>query len=123
MTLRLMVAASPQALLTLSAPAAEAQSKTAARSSILVVPLTFPEMSTIANAMGRATAGAQWLVQPSINDTLGPSRGKVLIAVQNALANNEPEAAETAFFDWEKGEGQLGDDDTSSGEVRITFWT
>ncbi|KAJ7118777.1 hypothetical protein C8R44DRAFT_853923 [Mycena epipterygia] len=121
MTLRLMVAASPQALLTLSPPAVEAQSKSAARSSILVVPLTVPEMSTIANAMGRATAGAHWLVQPSVNDTLGPSRGKVLTAVQNALSNNEPEAAEKAFFDWEKSEGQPGDDDNSSGERQVAL--
>ncbi|KAJ7491244.1 hypothetical protein FB451DRAFT_1514944 [Mycena latifolia] len=113
-TLRLVAAASPQALLVLSPPTADAPSKSATRSSILVVPLSVPEMSTIGNAMGRALAGAQWIVQPSANDTLGPARGKVLTAVQAAMSGSEPQEAEKAFFDWEKSERPSGEEDSGS---------
>ncbi|KAJ7168244.1 hypothetical protein C8R43DRAFT_144266 [Mycena crocata] len=108
-TLQLMAASSPQVLLVLSPPISETQDNAATRSSILVVPLTVPEMSTIGNAMGRAPAGAQWLVQPSASDSLGPARSKVLAAVQNALSNDEPEVAKTAFFDWELSERPSGE--------------
>ncbi|KAJ7184344.1 hypothetical protein C8R46DRAFT_938212 [Mycena filopes] len=105
-TLRLVATSSPQALLILSPPASEAQVKSTAatRSSILVVPLTVPPMSTISNAMGRAAAGAQWLAQPKATDALDAARAQVLAAVQGALAENQPQTAETAFSDWEKAE-------------------
>ncbi|KAJ7915522.1 hypothetical protein B0H13DRAFT_2454868 [Mycena leptocephala] len=121
MTLRLVEATPPQALLILS-PAADAQTKssTTTRSNILVVPLTVPQMSTIGNAMGRAQAGAQWLVQPGANDTLGPARAQVLASIQTAMSNNDPQAAEAAFFDWEKSEQQSGEDNNGGGgEVRL----
>ncbi|KAF7353680.1 hypothetical protein MVEN_01052900 [Mycena venus] len=116
MTLRLVAAASQQALLILSPPAADTQTKSASsstRSSILVVPLTVPKISTIGNAMGRALAGAPWLVQPGADDTLGPARAKVVATVQSAMASNEPATAERAFFDWEKSERERL---SSSGE-------
>ncbi|KAJ7043095.1 hypothetical protein C8F04DRAFT_1073671 [Mycena alexandri] len=118
-TLRLVTATSPQALLILSSPASDAQVKstTPARSNILVVPLTVPPMSTIGNAMGRSAAGAQWLVQPNANETLGPARAEVLAAVQRAMADNQPQTAEKAFFDWEKSEQPSADEDASSAEA------
>ncbi|KAF8191434.1 hypothetical protein K438DRAFT_1830503 [Mycena galopus ATCC 62051] len=113
MSLRLVAATSPQALLILSPLATDTQTKsTSTRSSILVVPLTVPKTSTIGNAMGRAPAGAQWLVQPNADDTLGPARAKVVAAVQAAIADNEPAAAERAFFDWERSERQSGEEES-----------
>ncbi|KAJ6488497.1 hypothetical protein C8R47DRAFT_1274615 [Mycena vitilis] len=122
LTLRLVQAASLQALLILSPPAADAQTKSSSttRSSILVVPLTVPHMSTIGNAMGRAAAGTPWLVQPGADDTLGPPRAQVLAAVQTAMSNNEPQAAEAAFFDWEKSEKRSGEE-TSGGESQVAL--
>ncbi|KAJ6546982.1 hypothetical protein B0H19DRAFT_953737 [Mycena capillaripes] len=122
LSLRLVLAASAQALLILSPPAADAQTKASAattRSSVLVVPLTVPQMSTIGNAMGRTSAGAQWLVPPDANDTLGAARAQVLAEVQTAMSKNEPQAAEAAFFDWEKSERQSGED--TSGESQIVL--
>ncbi|KAJ7771604.1 hypothetical protein B0H16DRAFT_1364249 [Mycena metata] len=118
-TLRFITATSPQALLILSSPASHAQAKstTPTRSNVLVVPLTVPLMSTIGNAMGRAAAGAQWLVQPNATDTLGPSRAEVLAAVQKSMADNQPQAAEKAFFDWEKSEQGPGGEDAGSAEA------
>ncbi|KAJ7243378.1 hypothetical protein B0H12DRAFT_1236417 [Mycena haematopus] len=116
MNLRLVDATSPQALLILSPLAADTQAKSSStRSSILVVPFTVPKTSTIGNAMGRASAGAQWLVQPDVDDTLGPARAKVVAAVQSALARNEPAAAERAFFDWELSERQSGEEEVALG--------
>ncbi|KAK7035764.1 hypothetical protein R3P38DRAFT_2908933 [Favolaschia claudopus] len=107
LSLSLVTISTPQALLILSPPSAESPKTTAStRSSILVVPLTVPKMSTIANAIGRAAAGASWLVQPSADDTLGPSRAKALAAIQTAMMNNELAAAEKAFADWEQSEQQ-----------------
>ncbi|KAJ7273087.1 hypothetical protein C8J57DRAFT_1128769 [Mycena rebaudengoi] len=123
LTLRLVNATSPQALLILSPASADAQAKTTSRSSILVVPLTVPETSTIGNAMGRASAGAQWLVPSPAADTLGPERAKVLATVQVALSKNEPQTAETAFFEWEKREQQQSPSATedSGGEHPIVL--
>ncbi|KAJ7722274.1 hypothetical protein DFH07DRAFT_857014 [Mycena maculata] len=118
MSLRPAAAASAQALLILYPPT-DTQAKSATRSSILVVPMTVPAMSTIANAMGRAPAGAQWLVQASPSDTLGPGRAKVLAAVQTAMSKNEPQAAEKAFFDWEKRERSPIEDQTEEKQVEL----
>ncbi|KAJ7702224.1 hypothetical protein B0H17DRAFT_1327195 [Mycena rosella] len=115
MTLRLVAAAAPQALLILAPPSADAQ-KSTTRASVLVVPLALPRASTISNAMGRAGAGAPWLVQPSAADAFGPARAKVLAAVQAALAAGQPDAAEAAFFAWEKSAGEDKDGDDESGE-------
>ncbi|KAJ6606417.1 hypothetical protein DFH09DRAFT_8080 [Mycena vulgaris] len=114
MTLRPVTTTSPQALLVLSPPTAETQTKSATRSSILVVPLAVPAMSTIGNAMGRAQAGAPWLVQPSANDTLGPARAKVLLEVQIGMTTDAPQDAEKAFFDWEKSERPSAENDSGT---------
>ncbi|KAF7359249.1 hypothetical protein MSAN_01267200 [Mycena sanguinolenta] len=119
--LRLVEASSPQALLILSPLTADIQAKsTSTRSSVLVVPFTIPKTSTIGNAMGRALAGAQWLVQPDADDTLGPERAKVVAAVQSALANNEPAAAEKAFSDWEQSERQSGEEQVALGHSFVS---
>jgi hypothetical protein len=43
--------------------------------------------------------------------------------VQVALSKNEPQTAETAFFEWEKREQQQSPSATedSGGEVRVSF--
>ncbi|KAJ6582836.1 hypothetical protein B0H10DRAFT_897137 [Mycena sp. CBHHK59/15] len=120
MTLRLVESASPQALLVLSPTPTDAQAKSA-RSSVLVVPLAVPQMSTISNAMGRASAGAQWLVPSPAADTLEPPRRKVLTAVQAAMLKNEPEKAEKAFFEWEKREQQQSGEDGNSAEQPVAL--
>ncbi|KAJ7632117.1 hypothetical protein FB45DRAFT_1057259 [Roridomyces roridus] len=100
-SLRPAVSTSLQALLILTPPVVS-QDKSATRSSVFVVPLTVPPTATIANAMGRAAAGAQWLVQPSTDDTLDPARAAVLAAVQTAMSNKKTKTAEQAFFDWDQ---------------------
>lgn len=124
MHLRLVAATTPQALLILSPRAADAQTKSSsARSSIFVVPLTVPKTSTIGNAMGRAPAGAQWLVQPdaTADDALEPARAKVVAAVRSAIAGNNPAAAEKAFFEWEQSERQASSSAGAEEEVTSVF--
>ncbi|KAJ7063545.1 hypothetical protein C8F01DRAFT_1133448 [Mycena amicta] len=114
--LSLTTSASQQALLILSAPPSDSAPPKSARSSIFAVPLMFPKSSTLGNAMGRAGAGAQWLDLPVPEET---SRTKVLSAVQKALANKNPEAAEEAFFTWETSEREAGSE-TAFGHLFVS---
>ncbi|KAF9461998.1 hypothetical protein BDZ94DRAFT_1262189 [Collybia nuda] len=81
------------------------------RSSVLVVPFTVPATSTIANAMGRASFGAKWIDQGTASSskslsppTHDPVRSKVLATMTTAMQQNLPQAANVAFFEWEKRE-------------------
>ncbi|KAJ7221708.1 hypothetical protein GGX14DRAFT_670888 [Mycena pura] len=120
MTLSLTASASPQALLVLSPPAADAPNKSAERSSIFAVPLTVPKMSTISNAMGRAAAGTQWLDLPPADEALGSGPATVLASVRAAMANNDLEAAEKAFFTWEASERQAAESN-NDGECQLAL--
>ncbi|KAG6900424.1 hypothetical protein C0993_010812 [Termitomyces sp. T159_Od127] len=111
--LKLAPASSSQALLVLSAHTADAKRKSEGaplRSSVLVVPFTCPETSTIANALGQASSGARWMAQAASSSLTAPShdpsRTKVLSAMRTAMEKNLPQAANASFFEWEKRESK-----------------
>ncbi|KAG6897610.1 hypothetical protein C0992_013050 [Termitomyces sp. T32_za158] len=111
--LKLVPASSSQALLVLSTHTADARPKpegTPSRSSVLVVPFMCPETSTIANALGQASSGAKWMAQAASSSLAAPShdpsRTKVLSTMRTAMAKNLPQAANVAFFEWEKRESE-----------------
>ncbi|KAI0068609.1 hypothetical protein BV25DRAFT_1792127 [Artomyces pyxidatus] len=102
-SIELIHASSSQVLISLSPISPEASS--AFRSSVLVVPITAPSISTIANAMGRAAAGEQWLIKTS--DASDPTttnvdgdRRTVLDKMRLAMQQHRTEPADTAFFQW-----------------------
>ena len=82
-------------------------------SSVLVVPITVPPTSTLANAMGRATAGAKWIApstltsgtaptqssSPTLPD-VDPTQAKLLKNLSMAFSQNRIAVAEEAFFKW-----------------------
>ncbi|KAH9948785.1 hypothetical protein B0H21DRAFT_777679 [Amylocystis lapponica] len=74
------------------------------RSSILVVPVSVPRESTIAHAMGRANAGARWLVSDSTPkaevEGVDPAQAKLLRVMRKEIDQSRPEGAEKAFFEW-----------------------
>lgn len=88
-----------------------------AASSILVVPVTVPPFSTLANAMGRATAGKKWTVAPTSTSTapsqvlhpedLDPTQSKLLRTISSALQENDTKAADEAFLKWANREEEL----------------
>jgi len=85
--------------------------KTTSRSNVLVVPFLCPPISTIANAMGQASAGARWVEQATASASSSSSsqdaaRAKVLTTMRAAMEKNLPQAANVAFFEWEKRESQ-----------------
>lgn len=100
-------ATAAQYLLLLSPANTAASAEKGTRSSILVVPATAPAKSTIANAMGRASLTAKWLVKDST--TLSKSRQsdeeksqhKLLDTMRKSVEKNTPTTASTAFFEWE----------------------
>lgn len=81
-------------------------------SSVLVVPVTVPLCSTLANAMGRATAGAKWIALPAsipqpndlsafpIPENLEVRASKVLRQVAHELSQKDIDTADAAFFKW-----------------------
>lgn len=85
--------------------AASASADSNARSSVFVVPLTTPRVSTIANAMGRAAATAKWIEQAeaatstSISD-VDESQNNLLDVVRSSLDQKRIDAANEAFFKW-----------------------
>ena len=85
------------------------------RSTVLVVPINVPSTSTIANAMGRATAGEKWIaktpVSPPNGVTNGPtsaggttrleaSQESLLRKLHTSISQKRPQAADEAFFAW-----------------------
>jgi hypothetical protein len=86
---------------------AKSHAHTTSRSSVLVVPFTAPVKSTVANAMGRAADGLEWIAKDassleSISSGLDHSRQELLRAMRNVVEQNRPAAASSAFFEWEK---------------------
>ncbi|KAG5635014.1 hypothetical protein H0H81_012717 [Sphagnurus paluster] len=119
--LTLVPASDSQALLLLSPHTSDSvrqdQTKTS-RSSVLVVPLVCPPTSTIANAMGKASAGAKWIAQASslaLPPTHDATSRKLLETMATAMGKNLPQAANLAFFEWEKRES-MGSAKSSVGE-------
>lgn len=101
-SLALIPASNTQVLLSLSA---RPQGKTSKlRSTIYVIPVAVPENSTIATAMGRASSSAKWLVAPNGGGPLSVSfsadRHDLLNKLRSTIRQNDPEAADSAFFNW-----------------------
>ena len=104
-SLRLIPALNSLALLSVSSGLQTKTPKTS--SAVLAVPVMAPATSKIANAMGRASSSAKWLAK---SDAL--SNGHVPCApfdsdrrdlfdkLKAALRQNNPEAADSAFFEW-----------------------
>jgi len=104
-----------QVVLVLSPRMPLVEIKSTYRSSVLVVPINVPPTSTIANAMGRATAGEKWIAKASASPANGVTSGIVgagsttrLEASQDSLlrklntfiSQKRPQAADEAFFAW-----------------------
>lgn len=90
----------------------------ALRSTVLVVPYTLPATSTIAGAMGQASASSKWLAKQSPKDVasdLGTGSGidktqaALLRTMRTSVEQNRPEAASTAFFEWAEKQGHSED--------------
>ena len=104
-----------QVILTLSPRMPLVEIKPTYRSSVLVVPINVPPMSTIANAMGRAAAGEKWIakttapsVNGAVNRTVGAgnttrleaSQDSLLRKLHTSISQKRPQAADEAFFAW-----------------------
>ena len=104
-----------QVMLVLSPRMPLVEIKSTYRSSVLVVPISVPPTSTIANVMGRAAAGEKWTTKgpaPAanglVNGTTSPGNTTRLEASQESLLRNlhtsisqkRPQAADEAFFTW-----------------------
>ena len=104
-SLGLIPASNTLALLSVSSGQVNKSPKTS--SAVLAVPLTAPAISTIANAMGRASNSAQWLAESEVlsnghvsHAPFDSDRRDLLDKVKAALRQNRPEAADSAFFEW-----------------------
>lgn len=125
--LELVEGSASQILLLVSPSRKSLEIANALRSSILVVPVTAPPTSTIANAMGRASAGAQWLASESGTSTsvadakpdsssFDTAQKKLLVEMQSAVEQNRPQAANATFFEWRKRQGDA-EGSNESGKV------
>lgn len=110
MRIELVHAGINQAVLVLSPTKGNDKAAKTKKSTVLVVPFTAPRASTIANAMGRAAASAQWLVQ---NDAEAESSKSGVQAAESA--EGEADMGEHAVLK----EIQLG---LESGNVAEAFF-
>ena len=106
-SLELVPALNTLVLLSVTSGPLDKASKTS--SAVLVVPVTAPATSTIANAMGRASSSAKWLAKPDSMPNghspivpFGPDCHNLLGRLKAAIQQNDPEAADSAFFQWLK---------------------
>lgn len=86
------------------------RSSTSVPSALFVVPYVVPIISTIGNAIGKASASATWIALPESSDNasgLDHGRRRVLQAMRTEMEGNRPQAANEAFFNWEKGQPGL----------------
>ncbi|KAH9045311.1 hypothetical protein EDB85DRAFT_2284235 [Lactarius pseudohatsudake] len=100
-SLKLIPASNTQVLLSLSSRPQGKSSKS--RSAVFVIPTTVPATSTIATAMGRASSSAKWLVAPNggpLSVSFSPERHDFLDKLRSTIRQNDPEAADSAFFEW-----------------------
>jgi len=106
-SLELVPALNTLVLLSVTSGPLNKASKTS--SAILVVPVTAPATSTIANAMGRASSSAKWLAKsgsmPNGHSPMvpfGPDCYNLLGKLKAAIQHHDSEAADSAFFEWLK---------------------
>ena len=104
-SLELIPASNAQALLWVSSGPLDKAQKTC--SAVLVVPVTAPETSTIANAMGRASSSTKWLAKSDVHPhgdspilSFDPDRRDLLDKLKAAIQQNDYKAADTAFLEW-----------------------
>lgn len=83
---------------------------------MLVLPFAVPQTSSIANAMGKGATGTKWIITDVADSPSGSApapydaaRTKVLTTMRAAMEKNLPQAANVAFFEWEKRERAAGD--------------
>lgn len=108
LNLSLVAASASQALLVLSSAAPGKAQASSQQSSVLVVPFVAPETSTIANAIGKAADSERWIKSSPASPAFGrashdPGRSKILETMKAAIEQHRPQAANEAFFGWEKG--------------------
>lgn len=105
---KLVQGSSTQALLLLS-PVAPKTKHTQLRTTVLVAPFSVPETSRLANALGRAKAGAAWLVSEDLSSTPSPdstqaeiskSQNDLLQRLQELVEEEKMEDADNIFFNW-----------------------
>ena len=104
-----------QVMLVLSPKMPLVDTKPTYRSSVLIVPINVPSTSTIANAMGRATAGEKWIAKTPVSTSDGVTNGTInagsttrleasqeslLKQLQTSISQKRPQAADEAFFTW-----------------------
>ncbi|KAE9407182.1 hypothetical protein BT96DRAFT_874785 [Gymnopus androsaceus JB14] len=119
-SLTLVDALSSSTVLLLLSPASserrKSQSHSAATNSsgVWAVPINVPPTSSIANAIGRAAAATPWLAVNGDSATTphDTERTKVLNEMRSAMDRNQPQNANTAFFEWEKR--QVKEEDSAS---------
>ncbi|KAL5487970.1 hypothetical protein ACEPAI_6078 [Sanghuangporus weigelae] len=101
-SIRLERGTGSQALLILSPISASTKSNTQLRSSVLVVPFSVPERSTIASALGKADPGAKWLVTESSRQEGEDVHGAEIMLTQlrEAVDNSRTKEADEVFFSW-----------------------
>jgi len=104
-SLELVPALNTLSLLSVSSVTPDKTPKTS--SAILVVPVTAPATSTIANAMGRASSSAKWLAKSealpnghSLIMAFDPDCSDLLDKLKAVIQQNDPEAADSTFFEW-----------------------
>lgn len=107
LNLNLAAASASQALLVLSSATPRKAQASSQQSSVLVVPFVAPEISTIANAIGKAADSAKWIKSSPESPAFGrvshdPGRTQVLETMKAAIEQHKPQAANEAFFEWEK---------------------
>jgi hypothetical protein len=100
-SLKLTPTSNTQVLLSLSSRSQGKSSKS--RCAVFVIPVTVPTTSTIANAMGRASSSAKWLVAPNggpLSVSFSSDRHDLLNKLRSTIRQNDLEAADSAFSEW-----------------------
>ncbi|KAG7447648.1 uncharacterized protein BT62DRAFT_1075023 [Guyanagaster necrorhizus] len=96
-----LISTSSEALLIVS-PGPSEKAKSTSRSSVLVVPYAVPASSTIANAMGRASAAAPWLAHRPSTSQFDTSQETLLTEMRSAMEQGRPQNASMSFSKWEE---------------------
>ncbi|KAF8638582.1 hypothetical protein AX17_002124 [Amanita inopinata Kibby_2008] len=98
---------------------------------LFAIPYIVPRTSTIANAMGRASATAQWIEPAENNDDdkqndsaegvvyqkMDQTRKDVLQAMRTAMEGKRPQAANEAFYQWEKNQRHAAESTSDTSQV------
>lgn len=98
--LQLLPASSSHVFLVISPTPRKRSNGGALKSSVFLVPVTAGK-STIANAMGCASAGAQWVAAEDVSSSKHSSTQiELLASIQKSIEAGRPEAASKTFLAW-----------------------